>query len=97
VPVDELLAAAEEMAKKLAALPEKTVRLNKALVNRAYEAGGFREALNYRGDPALADYLGRAAEPDPHLAVLREQGWEAFRRSRDAAYGETESKGKFRG
>jgi enoyl-CoA hydratase len=97
VPGQELLAAAEEMAKKLAALPQNTVRLNKALVNRAFEIGGFREALDYRSDPALAEYTGRAAEPDAHLAVLREQGWEAFRKSRDAAYGETEAKGKFTG
>ena len=97
VPGHQLLAAAEEMAKKLAALPQNTVRLNKALVNRAYEIGGFREALDYRSDPALAEYTGRAAEPDAHLAVLREQGWEAFRKSRDAAYGGTEAKGKFTG
>jgi enoyl-CoA hydratase/carnithine racemase len=97
VPAEELLSAAEEMAKKLAALPQKTVRLNKALVNRAYEIAGFREALNYRADPAIADLTGGAAEPDPHLAVLRDQGWEAFRASRDAAYGETEAKGKYTG
>ncbi|HEX6031639.1 MAG TPA: enoyl-CoA hydratase/isomerase family protein, partial [Tepidiformaceae bacterium] len=94
---DELMAAAEEMAKKLAALPQKTVRLNKALVNRAYELAGFRDALDYRADPAIAGLTGRAAEPDPHLKVLREQGWEAFRKSRDAVYGETEAKGPFTG
>jgi enoyl-CoA hydratase/carnithine racemase len=93
VPGDELMAAAEEMAKKLAALPEKTVRLNKALVNRAYELAGFQESLDYRADPTFAGLTGSQAAPDPHLAVLREQGWEAFRRSRDAVYGETESKG----
>ena len=93
VPGDDLLATAEDMARKLAALPEKTVRLNKALVNRAYALAGFQESLDYRSDPALAAYTGGDAAPDPHLAVLREQGWEAFRRSRDATYGETESKG----
>lgn len=93
VPGEELMTAAEEMAKKLAALPDATVRLNKAVVNRAYELAGFREALDYRSDPAVAGLAGGRAEPDPHLAVLREQGWEAFRRSRDAVYGETEAKG----
>jgi enoyl-CoA hydratase/carnithine racemase len=97
VPADDLMAAAEEMARKIAALPEKTVRLNKALVNRVYELAGFRDALDYRADPAIAGLTGRAAEPDPHLAVLREQGWEAFRKSRDAAYGETEAQGPFTG
>jgi enoyl-CoA hydratase/carnithine racemase len=97
VPADDLLSAAQEMATKLASLPLKTVRLNKALVNRAYEIAGFREALDYRGDPAIAALSGRGPDPDPHLAVLREQGWDAFRRSRDAAYGETEAKGKYAG
>jgi enoyl-CoA hydratase/carnithine racemase len=91
VPGDQLMAAAEEMARKLAALPQKTVRANKLLVNRVYELAGFREALDYRADPALAEVLGtEIAEPDPHLRVLREQGWEAFRASRDALYRATD-------
>jgi enoyl-CoA hydratase len=87
VPADQLMATAEEMAKKLAALPQRTVRQNKLLVNRVYELAGFQQALDYRADKALAERLGtEAAEPDPHLRVLREQGWEAFRQSRDANY-----------
>jgi enoyl-CoA hydratase/carnithine racemase len=87
VPYDELMAAAEEMARKLAALPQKTVRSNKLLVNRAYELAGFQQALAYRSDSTVADAMGTASEaPDPHLKVLREQGWEAFRASRDANY-----------
>ena len=94
VPADELMSAAEEMAKKLAALPAKAVRTNKLLVNRAYELQGFRDGLGYRSDPAVAEAMGQeAADPDPHLKVLREQGWEAFRKSRDAVYGETDVAG----
>ncbi len=93
VPADKLLEEAAIVAQKLASLPEKTVRLNKLLVNRVYELAGFRDALDYRGDPAVAAFTGREAEPDPHLRVLREQGWEAFRRSRDEIYGEQEAKG----
>lgn len=87
VPGDELMATAEDWAKKMAALPQKAVRQNKLLVNRVYELAGFREALDYRADAGLAERLGtQAAEPDPHLKVLREQGWEAFRQSRDVLY-----------
>ena len=47
----------------------------------------FHQALAYRADPTIAGILGTTAEePDPHLKVLREQGWEAFRASRDANY-----------
>jgi len=87
VPGDELMATAEEMCRKMAALPQKTVRSNKLLVNRAYELGGFKQALDYRSDAGVAAAMGTTAEePDPHLKVLREQGWEAFRASRDALY-----------
>lgn len=93
VPGDSLLEEAGNIAKKLASLPQQTVRLNKMLVNRVYELAGFRSALDYRGDPAVAAFLGREVEPDPHLQVLREQGWEAFRHSRDEIYGEQDVKG----
>ncbi len=87
VPADELMEEAEGWAKKLAALPQKTVRLNKQLVNRAYDLAGFRQALDYRTDPEIAAITGQAAaDPDPNLQVLRSQGWEAFRKSRDVNY-----------
>lgn len=89
VPADRLMDEAIDMARKLAALPQKAVRTNKVLVNRAYELAGFREALDYRSDPSVAALAGGGGrDSDPHLKVLREQGWEAFRRSRDAMYRE---------
>jgi enoyl-CoA hydratase/carnithine racemase len=95
VPGDQLTATAEEWAKKLASLPQHAVRSNKLLVNRVYEVAGFMTALDYRSDPAMAAMLEqRGAALDPNLKVLREQGWEAFRRSRDAMYaGEQEARG----
>ncbi|MGE3072988.1 MAG: enoyl-CoA hydratase/isomerase family protein [Dehalococcoidia bacterium] len=94
VPADDLMATAEDMARKMAALPQKTVRTNKLLVNRSYELQGFRQALDYRADPAIAASMGTAAEePDPHLKVLREQGWEAFRASRDQLYEDSQKQG----
>jgi enoyl-CoA hydratase/carnithine racemase len=94
VPGERLIEEATDMVKKMAALPQRTVRTNKLLVNRAYELAGFRQALDYRADPAFAEATGQQVEArDPHLDVLREQGWEAFRRSRDAAYGEQEARG----
>lgn len=84
---EELMATCEEMARKLIALPQGTVRSNKLLVNRVYELAGFQEALNYRDDPLMAATTEqREAALDPHLQVLREQGWEAFRKSRDETY-----------
>jgi enoyl-CoA hydratase/carnithine racemase len=89
VPREQLMQEAESIAKRLATLPRATVKLNKALVNRAYELSGFRAAINYREEPAFAD-LWRAAQQDDEtqerLRVLQERGWDAFRSERDARY-----------
>ena len=61
--------------------------MNKLLVNRVHELAGLPEALNYREDPFFAAMSDRGRRyDDPHLKVLREQGWEAFRQSRDVLY-----------
>ena len=87
VPAEELLAVAEETAAKIAALPARTVQLNKVLVNRVHEIAGLQQALNYRDDPLIAAMSESGfRQDDPHLKVLREQGWEAFRQSRDVLY-----------
>lgn len=87
VPAGELMDAAEEVARKLAALPARTVQMNKLLVNRVHELAGLPQALNYRDDPFFAAMSDRSVrDDDPHLRVLREQGWEAFRQSRDVLY-----------
>lgn len=93
VPVESLLDEAAIMAKKLAALPERTVKLNKMLVNRVHELAGFYPALDYQSDPAIAELAGRQREGNEHLKALAEGGWENFRRSRDEVYGEQEARG----
>jgi enoyl-CoA hydratase len=92
---DQLETVVEEMARKMAALPQRAVKSNKLLVNRVYELAGFRDALDYRDDPLIKAVSESAGDPDlnEHLRVLREQGWEAFRRSRDAMYRESETQG----
>jgi enoyl-CoA hydratase/carnithine racemase len=88
VPGESLVDEAEAMARKLAALPAKAVRGNKILINRVYELAGFLQGLDYRDDPAWAATQGSANQDqlNAHLKVLREQGWEAFRDSRDRLY-----------
>ncbi len=89
VPADRLLAEAEQLAKKIAALKQSTVRLNKLLVNRVHELAGLPAGLDYRDDPLVKVYLqGAESQQSEHLKVLRERGWEAFRASRDALYRE---------
>ncbi len=89
VPADEVMATAEDMAKKLASLPNQTMRMNKALINRTYELRGFGAGVNYRGDETFMElWTGsqRDEETLSRLRVLQERGWNAFRNERDAAY-----------
>jgi enoyl-CoA hydratase/carnithine racemase len=90
VPADQVLAEAEKMARRMAALNQRTVRSNKLLVNRVHELAGFHAALDYQRDERITSLgaTGRPDRSDPHLEVLRTQGWEAFRRSRDRLYRE---------
>jgi len=95
VPDDQLEAEAEAMARKLAGLSQRAVRTNKLLVNRVHELAGFRDAINYRDDPLIKaiSQAGDGSGLNEHLRILREQGWEAFRESRDAMYREGEQQG----
>jgi len=91
VPVDEVFAEAAKVAKQFAALPPRGVRLNKFLVNRVYELQAFREALDYRDDPviqALSDDASGDSVGTDRLKTLREQGWGAFLKQRDAGFKE---------
>ncbi len=88
VPGERLEEEAAALALRLAALPETTLRLNKLLVNRVYELAGFRDALGYMEEPALAalaEQAGSDALGRERLAVLKEHGWRAFVSRRDAA------------
>jgi enoyl-CoA hydratase/carnithine racemase len=95
VPDDRLEAEAEAMARRMAGLSQRAVKTNKLLVNRAYEIAGFRDALDYHDDPLIKAINQSEGDTglNEHLRVLREQGWEAFRRSRDAMYDEHETQG----
>ena len=95
VPVDQLQEEAEAMARKLSALPQSTVRLNKLLVNRVYDLAGFREALDYRDDPdigALAQDTRDDEVSRERLKLLHERGWAAFLANRDAMYRQDDKK-----
>lgn len=90
VPDDQLDAAANEMASKLASLPPAVVRLNKRLVNLVYEQMGLIDAVRYRDNAALRELL----EADDSVGAGRqkireEQGWAAFKRERDRGYEES--------
>ena len=90
VPDDELDEAANEMARKLAALPPAIVRLNKRLVNLVYEQMGLIDAVRYRENDALRELLeAEDAVGAGRHRTREEQGWAAFKRERDQGYEES--------
>ena len=91
VPDERLQEAANQMARKLAALPPSVVRLNKRLVNMVYEQMGLIEAVRYRDNEALKDLLeAEDTIGTGRQRVREEQGWVAFKRERDRGYQESE-------
>ena len=91
VPDEQLQEAANQMARKLAALPPSVVRLNKRLVNMVYEQMGLIEAVRYRDNEALKDLLeAEDTIGTGRQRVREEQGWVAFKRERDRGYQESE-------
>lgn len=87
VPDAELESTAEAMAKKLAALPGATVRLNKTLINRVYELAGFREGFDWRSDETMRELSeAKDAVAEERIRIRDEQGWAAFKQERDKGY-----------
>jgi enoyl-CoA hydratase/carnithine racemase len=78
---------AEAMAKKLAALPATTVRLNKALINRIYALAGFEQGFDWRQDQAMVELSQQKdAVAEERVRIREEQGWAAFKQERNKGY-----------
>ena len=91
VPDDQLEEAATEMARKLASLPPSVVRTNKRLVNLVYEQMGLIDAVRYRDNEALTEFLeAEDTVGTGRQRIREEQGWAAFKRERDQGYEESE-------
>ncbi|MBI4498939.1 MAG: enoyl-CoA hydratase/isomerase family protein [Chloroflexi bacterium] len=90
VPNDKLDEEAENLARRIAALPQATVRADKALINRVFELMGILQSLNYQQQPAFADLAASASERSEetreHMRRLQEQGWEAFIQTRNQPF-----------
>jgi enoyl-CoA hydratase/carnithine racemase len=87
VPDDELEAAAEAMAQKLAALPQATIRLDKTLINYAYQRAGFADAFDWRQNEELVELSEQQdAVAQERIRIRDQQGWAAFKQERNKGY-----------
>ena len=87
MPGDDLLAAAEKMARRVAAAPSYTLVMAKRALRHAYEAMGFRNLQNSHRymDTYLLDSHGDPRK-DYLKQVRKEQGLKAFLDLRDGPY-----------
>ncbi len=87
VPQDELAAAAEKMARRIANAPSYTLLMSKRALRQAYEIMGFRGIQNGHRymDTYLLDSHGDPKK-DEMKRVRKEQGLKAFLEMRDGPY-----------
>jgi enoyl-CoA hydratase/carnithine racemase len=87
VPHDQLMDRARALARRLAAVPADSVRLNKAITTYGLEAMGLRSALNVNG---MLSTLVEASNDGPDVEHLerarREGGFRAFMEARDGPF-----------
>lgn len=95
VPADQLAAAAEAFARRLANIDNDMLMYSKRAVNRAYEVMGIRTALYAGADiQALSAYRPVNRE---FQRIAREQGLKAALEWRDAKFGDYRGAGRGEG
>jgi enoyl-CoA hydratase len=93
VAADELEAAVEDLALRIAPTPLPVLRLTKLALLRAYEAMGLRQAVGANLD--ISSMLNAAETPEQQEfdQIVRDQGLKAALRWRDNRYGQALSAG----
>ena len=86
VPADELLATAEQLARKIALTPLSVLRLTKHALNRAYEAMGLRVAVNANLDVAAVLNAAESKERAEFGKIVATEGLRSALAWRDERY-----------
>lgn len=90
IPTEQLQAAATELCERIARMPRDALRLNKAAIDRATEAGGRGAGrLAGRAADATTKAMSRHARaPDGRLfeTILAEEGTRGLKRAREQQY-----------
>jgi enoyl-CoA hydratase/carnithine racemase len=90
VPSESLIPRAIDLAERVAAMPAEATMLNRRVINSAYMMMGWpgqRElALALNTLTNLLSSRARSSDGRVLSEVLRDEGWAAFKNSRDAAF-----------
>lgn len=86
VPHDELMTAARALAKRLALVPEPSLRLNKAIAMQGIQAAGLHAGLLLEGALAALVHASHNEERQRLLDIQREQGTKSYLEARDGPF-----------
>ena len=86
VPAADLMAEAREVATRMARLPAVAMKMNKEVINRAYDMCGLTGNLEYGAEIFALTSMAQSPEGAEFRRIAREQGLKAAIRWRDAQF-----------
>ena len=86
VPHDELMTAAEALARRLALVPEPSLRLNKAIAMQGIQAAGMHAGLLLEGPLAALVHSSHNEERQRLLDIQGQKGTKAYLEARDGPF-----------
>jgi len=86
VPHDELMTAARALAKRLALVPEPSLRLNKAIAMQGIQAAGLHAGLLLEGTLAALVHSSHNEERQRLLDIQSSQGTKSYLEARDGPF-----------
>jgi enoyl-CoA hydratase/carnithine racemase len=86
VPHDELMTATRSLAKRLALVPEPSLRLNKAIAMQGIQAAGLHAGMLLEGSLAALVHSSHNEERQRLLDIQNSQGTKAYLEARDGPF-----------
>jgi len=86
VPHDDLMAKTRALAKRLALVPEPSLRLNKAIAMQGIQAAGMHAGLLLEGTLAALVHSSHNEERQRLLDIQSSQGTKAYLEARDGPF-----------
>jgi enoyl-CoA hydratase/carnithine racemase len=86
VPHDELMPRARALAKRIALVPEPSIRLNKAIAMLGIQAAGVHSALLLEGTLSALAHSSHNAEREELFEAQRQHGLKAYLEMRDGPF-----------
>ncbi len=92
VPLADLQADAERIAKRLALVPPLAMKLNKLAINQLWEQMGLRQALAYNAGLVAVTHATDVPEWERFREIQKAHGFKAFLEARDKPFRDLDPK-----